>query len=113
MPQRPVPMPKPTDPATAQSRIQIVSITGLTGDVATAEQAIMQQLRSLQLPSGISGKVVFEVTVQNGRLVKVIFDDVDSALQDQNAIETLKRSLQNVVLPSSFKGTMRLTLNVQ
>lgn len=109
-PQRPISMPKPTN---AQSRIQIVSITGLTGDLTTAEQAIAQQLRSLQLPSGISGKVVFEITVQNGRLVKVIFDDVDSTLQDQNAIEMLKRSLQNVVLPSSFKGTMRLTLNVQ
>jgi Ca-activated chloride channel family protein len=112
-PQQQLPMPKPTNPANAQSRIQIVSITGLTGDLTTTEQAIAQQLRSLQLPSGISGKVVFEITVQNGRLVKIILDDVDSTLQDQNAIETLKRSLQNVVLSSSFKGTMRLTLNVQ
>ncbi len=95
------------------SQVQVVSITGLTGiDVATAQQAIEQQLRSLQVPAGLNGVIVLEMPIQNGRLTRFIFDDVASTVKDKTLVELLKRSLQNVVLPSTATGTVRLTLNV-
>lgn len=99
--------------AKASSQIQVVSITGLTGlDAASAQQVIEQQLRSLRVPAGFNGVVVLEMPIQNGRLTRFILDDVASTLKDKNLVELLKRSLQNVVLPSSAQGTMRLTLKV-
>ena len=101
-----------SDKAT-NSQVQVVSITGLTGaDVRSVQQAIEQQLRSLQVPAGLNGVVVLEIPIQNGRLTRFILDDVASTVKDQNLVELLKRSLQNVVLPSTAKGTIRLTLNV-
>jgi Ca-activated chloride channel family protein len=103
-------------PATSQipnSQIQVVSITGLTGvDVAIAQSAIEQQLRSLRVPAGFNGVVVLEIPIQNGRLTRSILDDVASTIKDKNLVEMIKRSLQNVVFPSTAKGTIRLTLNV-
>ncbi|MFO0212973.1 MAG: after-VIT domain-containing protein, partial [Pseudanabaena sp.] len=87
--------------------------TGLTGvDLVTAQKAIEQQLRSLQVPAGFNGIVVLEMPIQNGRLTRFVLDDVTSSLKEQNLVELLKRSLQNVVLPASAQGTMRLTLQV-
>lgn len=96
------------------SQVQVVSITGLTGvDLVTAQQAIAQQLSSLKVPAGLNGTVILEIPIQNGRLLKFLLDDVASTLQDKNLVEMLKRSLQNVTLPSAAKGTIRLTLNVR
>ena len=96
------------------SQVQVVSITGLTGvDLVTAQQAIAQQLSSLKVPAGLNGTVILEIPIQNGRLLKFLLDDVASTLQDKNLVEMLKRSLQNVMLPSTAKGTIRLTLNVR
>lgn len=95
------------------SKIQVVSITGLTGvDVAIAQQAIEQQLRSMSVPAGFNGTAIFEISLQNGRLTRIIFDDIASTLKDKTFVDMLKRSLQNVVLPSTAKGTIRLTLDV-
>ncbi|MFN9860274.1 MAG: after-VIT domain-containing protein, partial [Pseudanabaena sp.] len=97
----------------SNSQVQVVSITGLTGvDLVTAQKAIEQQLRSLQVPAGFNGIVVLEMPIQNGRLTRFVLDDVTSSLKEQNLVELLKRSLQNVVLPASAQATMRLTLQV-
>jgi Ca-activated chloride channel family protein len=105
---------KKEDAQASNSQIQVVNITGLTGvDLATAKQAIAQQLSSLQVPTGVNGTVILEIPIQNGRLIKFLFDDVSSTLKDKNLVETLKRSLQNVILPPAAKGTMRLTLTVK
>ena len=98
---------------TPNLQIQVISITGLTGvDVAIAQQAIAQQLRSMQVPAGFNGVVVLEIPIQNGRLTRIVLDDVASTLKDKNLVDLLKQALQNVVLPSTAKGTIRLTLNV-
>jgi Ca-activated chloride channel family protein len=95
------------------SQVQVVSITGLTGaDSATVQQAISKQLQSINVPAGFNGIVILEIPIQNGRLTRFVLDDVASTLKDKNLVEMIKRSLQNVVLPSTAKGTMRLTLNV-
>jgi Ca-activated chloride channel family protein len=105
---------KKEDSQASNSQIQVVSITGLTGvDLVTAQQAIAQQLSSLKVPAGLNGTVILEIPIQNGRLIKFLLDDVASTLQDKNLVEMLKRSLLNVMLPSTAKGTIRLTLNVR
>ncbi len=101
-----------TKPQT-NSVIKVVSISGLTGvDMSSVQQAIEQQLQNVNLPTGVKGTVVFEIPVQNGRLPKIIFDDVASTLKDQAVVELIKRSLQNVVLSTSAQGTLRLTLSI-
>jgi Ca-activated chloride channel family protein len=98
---------------TGNAQIQVLSITGLTGtDVGSAQTAIAQQLKSVNLPAGFNGVMILEITIQNGRLTRIILDDVASAVKDQNFVELIKRSLQNVVLPSTAKGNIRLTLNI-
>ncbi len=95
------------------SSVQVVSITGLTGvDVGTAQSAIAQQLSSTKVPAGLSGVMILEISIQNGRLTRIMLDDVASTIKDKNLVEMIKRSLQNVVLPSTAKGSIRLTLNV-
>ena len=96
------------------SQIQVVSITGLAGmDVVAAQQAIAQQLQSINVPAGVRGTVVLEIPIQNGRLTRFVLDDVASTVTDKNLVEMIKRSLQNVVLPSTAKGSIRLTLSVK
>ncbi len=102
------------DVSSLNTSIQVVSITGLTGvDVAIAQSTIEQQLRSLTISDGFNGVMIFEISLQNGRLTRIILDDVASTIKDKNLVEMIKRSLQNVVLPSTAKGSIRLTLNVK
>lgn len=109
----------PAEPTTVSkqapnSQVQVVNITGLTGvDANLAKQAIAQQLQSINLPSGFKGTIVLEIPIQNGRLTRFVLDDVASTVKDKNLVEMIKRSLQNVVLPSTAKGTMRLTLSIK
>jgi Ca-activated chloride channel family protein len=98
---------------TSALKVQVVSITGLIdADSATVQQAIAKQLQSINVPAGFNGVVILEIPIQNGRLTRFVLDDVASTLKDKNLVEMIKRSLQNVVLPSTAKGTVRLTLNV-
>ncbi|MBD2186891.1 VIT domain-containing protein [Pseudanabaena mucicola] len=102
------------DKTVTQSPIQVVQLTGLTGtDVATAQAAIAKQLQSVKVPAGLNGNVILEITVQNGRLTRIILDDVNSTLKDQNLVESIKRSLQGVVLPTTAKSAITLTLSVK
>lgn len=97
----------------AISKVQIVSISGVAGvDISIVQQAIAQQLQSIRVPDGFSGTVVLEVPIQNGRLTRFILDDVASTVKDKNLVDLIKRSLQNVVLPATATGSIRLTLNV-
>lgn len=95
------------------SKVQIVSISGIAGvDISIVQQAITQQLQSILIPAGFSGTVVLEIPIQNGRLTRFVLDDVVSTVKDKNLIDLIKRSLQNAILPSTAKGNIRLTLNV-
>ncbi len=105
---------KPANSQIPNASIQVVNITGLTGvDVAIAQSTIEQQLRSLTISEGVNGVMILEISLQNGRLTRIILDDVASTIKDKNLVEMIKRSLQNVVLPSTAKGTIRLTLSVK
>ncbi|MEG4111398.1 MULTISPECIES: VIT domain-containing protein [unclassified Microcoleus] len=99
-----LPAPKPL-----AYRIQVVSAEGLD---AGAIAALTQYLQSLNLPAGVSGETVWELSVQDGRVARVAIDTQTSTLQATDAVETLKRSLSSWQPPAGFKGTLRLKLRI-
>ena len=91
------------------SRLQVVSAEGLD---AGAIAALTQYLQSVNLPAGVSGETVWELSVQDGRVARVAIDTQTSTLQATDAVETLKRALSSWQPPAGFKGTLRLKLRI-
>jgi Ca-activated chloride channel family protein len=90
-------------------RLQVVSAEGLD---AGAIAALTQYLQSVNLPTGVSGETVWELSVQDGRVSRVAIDTQTSTLQATDAVETLKRALSSWQAPAGFKGTLRLRLRI-
>lgn len=93
----------------SSSRWQVVSAQGLD---AGAIAALTQYLQSVNLPTGVSGETVWELSVQDGRVARVAIDTQTSTLQATDAVETLKRALSSWQPPAGFKGTLRLKLRI-
>jgi len=91
------------------SRLQVVSAEGLD---AGAIAALTQYLQSVNLPTGVSGETVWELSVQDGRVAFVAIDTQTSTLQATDAVETLNRALSSWQPPTGFKGTLRLKLRI-
>ncbi|MEG4294115.1 VIT domain-containing protein [Microcoleus sp. C2C3] len=91
------------------SRLQVVSAEGLD---AGAIAALSQYLQSVNLPTGVSGETVWELSVQDGRVAFVAIDTQTSTLQATDAVETLHRALSSWQPPAGFKGTLRLKLRI-
>jgi len=91
------------------SRLQVVSAEGLD---AGAIAALTQYLQSVNLPTGVGGETVWELSVQDGRVSRVAIDTQTSTLQATDAVETLKRALSSWQPPAGFKGTLRLNLRI-
>ena len=91
------------------SRLQVVSAEGLD---AGAIAALDQYLQSVNLPTGVSGETVWELSVQDGRVAFVAIDTQTSTLQATDAVETLNRALSSWQPPAGFKGTLRLKLRI-
>ncbi|WP_445176559.1 after-VIT domain-containing protein, partial [Microcoleus sp.] len=91
------------------SRLQVVSAEGLD---AGASAALTQYLQSVNLPTGVSGETVWELSVQDGRVSRVAIDTQTSTLQATDAVETLKKALSSWQPPAGFKGTLRLKLRI-
>ena len=91
------------------SRLQVVSAEGLD---AGAIAALTQYLQSVNLPAGVSGETVWELSVQDGRVAFVAIDTQTSTLQATDAVETLKKALSSWQPPAGFKGTLRLKLRI-
>ena len=90
-------------------RLQVVSAEGLD---AGAIAALTQYLQSVNLPTGVSGETVWELSVQDGRVARVAIDTQTSTLQATDAVETLNRALSSWQPPAGFKGTLRLKLRI-
>jgi Ca-activated chloride channel family protein len=91
------------------SRLQVVSAEGLdAGAIAT----LTQYLQSVNLPAGVSGETVWELSVQDGRVAQWAIDTQTSTLQATDALETLKKALISWQPPAGFKGTLRLKLRI-
>jgi len=91
------------------SGLQVVSAEGLD---AGAIAALTQYLQSVNLPTGVSGETVWELSVQDGRVSRVAIDTQTSTLQATDAVETLKKALSSWQPPAGFKGTLRLKLRI-
>ena len=91
------------------SRLQVVSAEGWD---AGAIAALTQYLQSVNLPAGVSGETVWELSVQDGRVAFVAIDTQISTLQATDAVEILKRALSSWQPPAGFKGTRRLKLRI-
>ena len=105
---------QPQQPKT--SRLQVVSAEGLD---AGTQAALTQYLQSVTLPAGVSGETVWELFVQDGRVVRVAIlfegfanDSQTSTLQSTAAVESLKAALSSWQPPAGFKGTLRLKLRI-
>ncbi|WP_373536403.1 VIT domain-containing protein [Microcoleus sp.] len=103
------PAPPPPAPKPLTSRLQVVSAQGLD---AASRAALIQYLQSVNLPAGVSGETVWELSVQNGRVQKVAIDSGSSTLKATDALETLKKALISWQPPAGFQGTVRLNLRI-
>lgn len=106
---RVLPPPPPRPPQQIAARLQVVSAPGLD---AGAIASLNQYLRSVNLPAAVSGETVWDLSVQDGRVVKVAIDTQTSALQATEALESLKAALNFWQPPAGFKGNLRLKLRI-
>jgi Ca-activated chloride channel family protein len=97
-------------PSPSNSRLQVVSITGL--DPAQMP-ALTQYLQSLNLPTGFSGDVVLEFSVQNGRVGRILLDDKASTLKEAVVVDAIKRSLQAWQPAPGVAGTVKVVLRLR
>lgn len=97
-------------PSPSNSRLQVVSITGL--DPAQMP-ALTQYLQSLNLPTGFTGDVVLEFSMQNGRVGRILLDDQASTLKEAAVVDVLKRSLLAWQPASGVTGTVKVVLRLR
>ncbi|MEH2094839.1 VIT domain-containing protein [Nostoc sp.] len=99
-----------SDAAINHHQLEVISVTGLD-DIEIAD--LTQHLQQLNLPSGFSGEIVFEFSVNKGRVGGVLLDEKASTVKDAVVVEKIKRSLLLWRVPSSTTGKVILTLHVQ
>ena len=91
---------------TASRDIALVEISGL-GE--TASHQLTQSLRRLDLRATTAGQMTFEAIVQNGRVLRVVWDDKASTLEDPRAIDSIRAFLQRWPI-SIDSGRIRIAL---
>ncbi|MDZ8257839.1 after-VIT domain-containing protein [Nostoc sp. ChiQUE01b] len=57
------------------------------------QSPVAQHLQQLNFPSGFSGEIVFEFTVNKSRVGQVVLDEKASILKNPVVVEKIKRSL--------------------
>ncbi|MEH1881973.1 MULTISPECIES: VIT domain-containing protein [unclassified Nostoc] len=95
--------------AAINHQLEVISITGLD-EIGIAD--LTQHLEQLNLPSGFSGEIVFEFTVNKGRVGQVLLDEKTSTVKDAVVVEKIKRSLLVWRVPPSTTGKVVLTLQI-
>ncbi|MBN3895249.1 MAG: after-VIT domain-containing protein [Nostoc sp. NOS(2021)] len=90
-------------------QLEVISATGLD---ETEIANLTQHLQQLNFPSGFNGEIVFEFTVNKGRVERVVLDEKASTLKDAVVVEKIKRSLLLWRVPPSTTGKVILTLHV-
>jgi Ca-activated chloride channel family protein len=93
-----------------QNRLDIINVTGLE---QTAIDNLTQHLQQLNLPEGVSGEMVFEFTVNKGRVAKVMLNEEASTLKETVVVEMIKRALFAWKVPSSVVANVVLTLRIK
>jgi Ca-activated chloride channel family protein len=70
-------------------------------------------LESIQLPTGFSGDLVFELQITKGRVRQVVLDEQASTFKEQTVIDIIRRSLVSWRIPQMLTTTVSLTVRVQ
>lgn len=96
--------------AQSTSRIEVISADGLD---ANAIASITQKLQNVNIPNNISGEIVLELSLQNGRVRRVILDDKASTVKEQKVVDDIRRSLLTWQAPPSINNTVRLRLRIR
>jgi Ca-activated chloride channel homolog len=104
------PTPSPPVPDETITNLQVLSVTGLEKSSATL---LTQHLQQVILPSGYCGELVFEFPVCKGRVVRVLWDEDASSLNEAVVIDVIKRSLLSWRVPQWLMDTVRLTLRIK
>jgi Ca-activated chloride channel family protein len=93
--------------------LQPVTVTSATGLDEEAIASLNQHLQQLNLPSGISGTLVFELMVNaKGRVIRTVLDGEHSTLKDAKIVTLIERSLFAWKVPRSAQSAIALTLQV-
>lgn len=92
-----------------KSAIKVISLSGVD---QSAIAPLNQHLQKLQIPKGITGKITFELTVNNGRVTKVILDEDKSTITDKQVIEMIKKSLLTWHPPQTNNNTVIVELGI-
>jgi Ca-activated chloride channel family protein len=90
-------------------RLQVVSAVGLE---AGAIAHLTDYLQAIQLPDGITGELVFEFQINNGRVHQLVLDEQQSSLQDETLIAAIRRSLLAWKPDAALTSNVRLTLRI-
>ncbi|WP_375468812.1 VIT domain-containing protein [uncultured Nostoc sp.] len=94
--------------AAINHQLEVISVTGLD-EIGIAN--LSQHLQQLNLPSGFTGEIVFEFTLNKGRVGRVVLDEKASTLKNAVVVEKIKRSLLVWILPSTT-GKLILILRI-
>ena len=95
--------------AAINHQLEVISVTGLD-EIGIAN--LSQHLQQLNLPSGFSGEIVFEFTVNKGRVGRVVLDEKASTLKNAVVVEKIKRSLLVWRVPPSTTAKLVLILRI-
>lgn len=108
----PPPVQESNEVAQSNSRIEVISADGLDANTIAS---ITQNLQNVNIQNNISGEVVLELSLQNGRVRRVILDDKASTVKEQNVVDAIRRSLLTwqAPSPSSINSTIRLRLRIR
>ncbi|MGK7902842.1 MAG: VIT domain-containing protein [Hormoscilla sp.] len=91
-------------------RIEVISALGLD---AGALASLTRELAWVDLPSGVSGEIVFEFRVSNGQVGRIILDDTVSTLQAKAVLDEIRQTLAIWNAPRSVSGNVRLQLRIK
>jgi Ca-activated chloride channel family protein len=95
--------------AAINHQLEVISVTGLD---ETGIADLTQHLQQLNFPSGFSGEIVFEFTVNKSRVGGIVLDEKASTLKDPVVVEKIKRSLLLWRVPPSTTGKLVLILRI-
>ncbi len=90
-------------------QLEVISVTGLD---ETGIADLTQHLQQLNFPSGFSGEIVFEFTINKSRVGGIVLDEKASTLKDLVVVEKIKRSLLLWRVPPSTTAKLVLILRI-
>lgn len=92
-----------------EPRIEVVKAEGLSEE---AIAALTQYIQSIPIADQVSGDLTLEVWTNNGRVRRVLLDEENSTIADEDVIRAVRSVLLGWPVPSSVQGTVSVTLRI-